>query len=78
MNTQINHMSVCSNMCFCVTVKQQTYFHIQIPLLRSILQNQLNKNLFSICFVHQQQQSFIPSQLIPAYLATKDNPPYIR
>lgn len=34
----------------------QVYFHIPIPLLHSILQNQIIKNLFSICFIDQHQQ----------------------
>lgn len=59
----------------------QVYFHIQIPLLHSILQNQLNKkkNLFSICFLDQhQQQSFVTCQLVPFHLAIEDNLPYTR
>lgn len=66
-------------MQFCVTMELQVYFHIQILLLHSILQNQLNKNLFSICFIDQhQQQSFVNCQLVPSYLAIENNLPHTR
>lgn len=54
-------------------------FSHSIPLLHSILQNQLNKNLFSICFIDQDRhRSFVTCQLVPSYLAIEDNLPYTR